>query len=165
MPHISVADLRWINWDALSAAGFKACVFDKDNTLCKPFAVEVDESLRGSVEAARAAFGGKLAIYSNSAGLAQYDPQGVLRVFCSISGCQLCVRRAAVRALSTVCIHGLQSSLAAPIRPLHAHFWLQLLYTTGEEAEALEAQFGIHCLRHTDKKPAGGCSELEAHFG
>jgi hypothetical protein len=35
----------------------------------------------------------------------------------------------------------------------------------GEEAEALEAAFDIHCLRHRDKKPAGSCDELEAHFG
>jgi phosphatidylglycerophosphatase GEP4 len=76
VPHLSVRDLRWIDWSALKAAGFKACVFDKDNTLCEPFAVDIDQKLRGSVEACRAAFGGKLAIYSNSAGLQQYDPKG-----------------------------------------------------------------------------------------
>jgi hypothetical protein len=38
-------------------------------------------------------------------------------------------------------------------------------HNAGEEADALEAAFGIHCLRHRDKKPAGSCDELEAHFG
>jgi hypothetical protein len=76
VPHISVADIRWVKWDALRAAGFRACVFDKDNTLCEPFALTVDPELAASVEAASAAFGGRLAIYSNSAGLEQYDPRG-----------------------------------------------------------------------------------------
>lgn len=110
VPHLSVKDIRWVDWGALKRAGFKACVFDKDNTLCEPFALDIDPKLRASVEECREAFGGKLAIYSNSAGLEQYDPRG-------------------------------------------------------EEAESLEASFGIHCLRHRDKKPAGSCDELEAHFG
>ncbi|KAI8468382.1 MAG: mitochondrial PGP phosphatase-domain-containing protein [Monoraphidium minutum] len=110
VPHLSVRDITWVDWPALRAAGFKACVFDKDNTLCEPFAPGVDAALLGALEGARAAFGGRLAIYSNSAGLQQYDPRG-------------------------------------------------------EEADALEAAFGIHCLRHRDKKPAGSCGELEAHFG
>lgn len=33
LPHLSVPDIRWVNWDALAAAGFRGCVFDKDNTL------------------------------------------------------------------------------------------------------------------------------------
>lgn len=33
LPHLSVADIRWVDWRALAAAGFKGCVFDKDNTL------------------------------------------------------------------------------------------------------------------------------------
>jgi phosphatidylglycerophosphatase GEP4 len=35
----------------------------------------------------------------------------------------------------------------------------------GEEAAALEAALGIPVLRHRDKKPAGGCAELEQLFG
>lgn len=35
----------------------------------------------------------------------------------------------------------------------------------GKEAASLEAALGIHVLRHTDKKPAGGAAELAAHFG
>ena len=33
LPHLSVADIRWVDWGALRAAGFRGCVFDKDNTL------------------------------------------------------------------------------------------------------------------------------------
>lgn len=36
---------------------------------------------------------------------------------------------------------------------------------TGKEAEELEKAFGIPVLRHTEKKPAGGCADMEAHFG
>lgn len=79
MPHILVRDIRWVNWGVLKAAGFKACIFDKDNTLCEPFALEIDPKLRASVEACREAFEGRLAIYSNSAGLRQYDPEGGLQ--------------------------------------------------------------------------------------
>lgn len=35
----------------------------------------------------------------------------------------------------------------------------------GEEAAALEAALGISVLRHTQKKPAGDCIELEQRFG
>jgi hypothetical protein len=38
-------------------------------------------------------------------------------------------------------------------------------FCAGKEAAQLEAAFGIPVLRHQDKKPAGGCTELEQHFG
>lgn len=76
MPHLSVPDIRSIDWAALSAAGFKGVVFDKDNTLTAPFSLEVEPRLRASLAAAGAAFGGRLVLYSNSAGLQQYDPHG-----------------------------------------------------------------------------------------
>ena len=60
--------------------GIKGIVFDKDNTLCRPFALEIDPDLKASVEECRAAFGGRVAIYSNSAGLQQYDPEGGQRL-------------------------------------------------------------------------------------
>lgn len=41
---------------------------------------------------------------------------------------------------------------------------LPSLYS-GREAAGLEADLGIHVLRHKDKKPAGGAAELSAHFG
>lgn len=104
-------DISWIDWAALKAAGFKACVFDKDNTLSEPFALVVPPQLLPSFQQCQAAFGAQsLVLYSNSAGLQQYDP-------------------------------------------------------LGEEAESLEKAFGVHVLRHTDKKPAGGCQELQAYCG
>lgn len=111
LPHLSVPDISWIDWAALRSAGFKACVFDKDNTLSEPFALEVPPALLPSFQACQAAFGAKkLVLYSNSAGLQQYDPQG-------------------------------------------------------EEAAALERAFGVHVLRHSDKKPAGGSQELQEYCG
>jgi hypothetical protein len=107
LPHVSVPDISWVDWRALRAAGFKAAVFDKDNTLCEPFALTVAPQLAASFAACQAAFGpGAVLLYSNSAGLAQYDPQGA-------------------------------------------------------EADALEAAFGVRVARHADKKPAGGCTELQ----
>lgn len=111
LPHISVPDISWIDWPALKAAGFKACVFDKDNTLCEPFALAVPPQLLPSFQQCQAAFGdSKLVLYSNSAGLQQYDPDG-------------------------------------------------------QEAATLESAFGVHVLRHEDKKPAGGCEELQRYCG
>lgn len=37
--------------------------------------------------------------------------------------------------------------------------------SAGEVAQKLEAALGIPVLRHTEKKPAGGPSDLERHFG
>ena len=37
--------------------------------------------------------------------------------------------------------------------------------SAGTEARALEQKVGIPVLRHTEKKPAGGSSSLEEHFG
>jgi phosphatidylglycerophosphatase GEP4 len=76
IPHISVKDISEIDWRALRSAGVKACVFDKDNTLCKPFALTVDPALLPSLEECLEAFDGKVALFSNSAGLEQYDPYG-----------------------------------------------------------------------------------------
>ncbi|KAF8061355.1 DTX44 [Scenedesmus sp. PABB004] len=110
LPHVSVPDITWVDWAALRAAGFKLCVFDKDNTLCAPFELAVPGRLAPAFAACRDAFGGAVCLYSNSAGLAQYDPRG-------------------------------------------------------EEAAALEGAFGVAVARHADKKPAGGCAELQAQFG
>ncbi len=41
LPHLSVRDITHVDWEALRAAGFQGCVFDKDNTLTTPFALEV----------------------------------------------------------------------------------------------------------------------------
>lgn len=76
LPHLSVRDITHVDWEALQAAGFKGCVFDKDNTLTAPFALEVDPPLRRSLDRCMEVFGGRVVLYSNSAGLEQYDPEG-----------------------------------------------------------------------------------------
>lgn len=76
IPHISVTDIRSINWEAMKTAGFKGLVFDKDNTLSEPFATVIDPRLANSLAKALEVFEGKAVLYSNSAGLEQYDPLG-----------------------------------------------------------------------------------------
>lgn len=112
LPHITVPDVAWLDWAVLSRAGFRAAVFDKDNTLTAPFDLSLPPRIAAALSDAASALGGRgaLALYSNSAGLQQYDPAGV-------------------------------------------------------EAGALEAALGLRVVRHTDKKPAGGVTELAAQLG
>ncbi|CAL4947018.1 unnamed protein product [Urochloa decumbens] len=78
LPHVSVQDIRWLDWAELRRAGFRGVVFDKDNTLTTPYAPALWPPLAASFDQCRAAFPpGALAIYSNSAGLKEYDPDGV----------------------------------------------------------------------------------------
>ena len=76
MAHVNVPDIRWVNWHALSAAGFKGCVFDKDNTLTEPYMLAVHEPLTASMQQCMEAFDGHIALLSNSAGLQEFDPAG-----------------------------------------------------------------------------------------
>ncbi|PAN28033.1 hypothetical protein PAHAL_5G126100 [Panicum hallii] len=78
LPHASVQDIRWLDWAELRRAGFRGVVFDKDNTLTAPYAPALWPPLAAAFDQCRAAFPpGALAIYSNSAGLKEYDPDGV----------------------------------------------------------------------------------------
>ncbi|CAL4960954.1 unnamed protein product [Urochloa decumbens] len=78
LPHVSVQDIRWLDWAELRRAGFHGVVFDKDNTLTAPYAPALWPPLAAAFDQCRAAFPpGALAIYSNSAGLKEYDPDGV----------------------------------------------------------------------------------------
>jgi phosphatidylglycerophosphatase GEP4 len=77
LPHLDVPDLRALDWPALAAAGFRGAVFDKDNTLTEPYARTLTPAGAAAVAGAVAAFGpGRVALLSNSAGLAQFDPHG-----------------------------------------------------------------------------------------
>ena len=78
LPHLAVPSIDSLDWGALARAGFRGCVFDKDNTLTAPYAAAVAPALRPALERCRAAFDGRLVLFSNSAGLAQYDPEGAL---------------------------------------------------------------------------------------
>ncbi|WVZ68532.1 hypothetical protein U9M48_017463 [Paspalum notatum var. saurae] len=78
LPHVSVQDIRWLDWAELRRAGFHGVVFDKDNTLTAPYAPALWPPIAAAFDQCRAAFPpGALAIYSNSAGLKEYDPDGV----------------------------------------------------------------------------------------
>lgn len=79
IPHCEVPDIRWVDWAALKAAGFKACVFDKDNTLTVPYEKRVHEPIAASLRRCVDVFGAEnVAVLSNSAGLTQYDPTGAV---------------------------------------------------------------------------------------
>lgn len=78
LPHVSVPSIAWLDWEALQRAGFDGCVFDKDNTLTEPYANEVAAHLLPSLRRCQQAFKGRLVLFSNSAGLVQFDPQGAV---------------------------------------------------------------------------------------
>ncbi|KAJ4885012.1 haloacid dehalogenase (HAD) superfamily protein [Raphanus sativus] len=73
LPHVSVRDLRYIDWGELKRKGFKGVVFDKDNTLTAPYSLAIWPPLRPSIEQCKAVFGHDIAVFSNSAGLTEYD--------------------------------------------------------------------------------------------
>ena len=54
--------------------------FDKDGTLTLPYADSVHPDLQQSLDACSAAFDCKVVLFSNSAGLFQFDPEGRARV-------------------------------------------------------------------------------------
>eukprot|EP00262_Sarcandra_glabra_P005282 TRINITY_DN166_c0_g1_i2.p1 TRINITY_DN166_c0_g1~~TRINITY_DN166_c0_g1_i2.p1 ORF type:complete len:234 (-),score=21.76 TRINITY_DN166_c0_g1_i2:105-806(-) len=74
LPHFCVPDIRCLDWAELAKRGFRGVVFDKDNTLTAPYSLRLWPSLSDSLDLCKSAFGGRVAIYSNSAGLYQYDP-------------------------------------------------------------------------------------------
>ncbi|KMZ64039.1 Phosphatidylglycerophosphatase [Zostera marina] len=76
IPHVSVADIRSIEWDVLEKAGFRGVVFDKDNTITAPYSLALWPLLESSFKKCCDAFPGKVAVLSNSAGLNEYDPDG-----------------------------------------------------------------------------------------
>jgi phosphatidylglycerophosphatase GEP4 len=79
IPHVEVPDIRWVDWRALKRAGFKACVFDKDNTLTAPYETTVEPRVSNALTECIAVFGAEnVAVLSNSAGLKQFDPTGAV---------------------------------------------------------------------------------------
>ncbi|KAF8409167.1 hypothetical protein HHK36_005241 [Tetracentron sinense] len=76
LPHLTVPDMRWVNWSELHRRGFKGVVFDKDNTLTAPYSLALWPPLESSLDLCKSVFGDNIAIFSNSAGLAQYDADG-----------------------------------------------------------------------------------------
>lgn len=76
LPHIGVRNIAALDWGALRKAGFKGCVFDKDNTLTEPYAHVVAPQLADSLADCKRQFDNQVVIYSNSAGLREFDPDG-----------------------------------------------------------------------------------------
>ncbi|KAK7316631.1 hypothetical protein RJT34_00245 [Clitoria ternatea] len=76
LPHISVPDIRYIDWAKLRRKGFKGVVFDKDNTLTAPYSLKPWPALESSLESCKLEFGPDIAVFSNSAGLHEYDHDG-----------------------------------------------------------------------------------------
>lgn len=77
VPHLETTDLRNVKWERLKGAGFQGCIFDKDNTLTEPYSLQVHPFVEESLEECIRVFGrDSVALYSNSAGLHQFDPDG-----------------------------------------------------------------------------------------
>ncbi|GFP87883.1 probable phosphatidylglycerophosphatase mitochondrial [Phtheirospermum japonicum] len=76
IPHVSVPDIRRIDWAELKKRGFEGVVFDKDNTITAPYSLSLWPPLTSSVEQCKSLFGTNVAVFSNSAGLYEYDPDG-----------------------------------------------------------------------------------------
>lgn len=68
LPHISIPDIRYIDWAELRRKGFKGVVFDKDNTITAPYSLTLWPLLESSLERCKAEFGPDIAVFSNSAG-------------------------------------------------------------------------------------------------
>lgn len=68
IPHVSVPDIRYIDWAELKNEGFEGVVFDKDNTLTVPYTLSLWPPLASSLELCKSLFGSNIAVFSNSAG-------------------------------------------------------------------------------------------------
>jgi phosphatidylglycerophosphatase GEP4 len=68
VPHLSAARLEGIDVDSLKRRGVKYVVFDKDNTISRPYEIEVYDKFKGKVEEFQRGFPGSVAILSNSVG-------------------------------------------------------------------------------------------------
>ena len=73
LPHISVSDIRYIDWAQLQRKGFKGVGFAKDNTITAPYTLTPWPPLGASLEQCKLVFGPDIAVFSNSAGLQEYD--------------------------------------------------------------------------------------------
>lgn len=68
LPHVSVPDVRYIDWGELQRKGFRGVVFDKDNTITAPYSLTLWGPIASSVERCKSVFGNDIAVFSNSAG-------------------------------------------------------------------------------------------------
>ncbi|GFS45365.1 haloacid dehalogenase (HAD) superfamily protein [Actinidia rufa] len=68
LPHVSVPDIRYMDWAELKRKGFRGVVFDKDNTITVPYSLALWGPLGSSIERCKSVFGNDIAVFSNSAG-------------------------------------------------------------------------------------------------
>ncbi|KAI4363886.1 hypothetical protein MLD38_020049 [Melastoma candidum] len=76
LPHVRVQDVRCIDWGELKRKGFKGVVFDKDNSITAPYSLKLWPPIAPSIERCKSVFGQNVAVFSNSAGLMEYDQNG-----------------------------------------------------------------------------------------
>lgn len=77
LPHVTVRDIRQLDWRRLHAAGIRGLVFDKDNCLTAPHVDSLAPEIEEAWAEARKVFGPQnILIVSNSAGTTS-DPLGV----------------------------------------------------------------------------------------
>ncbi|KAG2153207.1 HAD phosphatase [Suillus clintonianus] len=77
IPHLTVKDIRQIDFLALRNAGYRGAVFDKDNCLTIPYKDPLVPELEDAWRECREAFGeGNILIVSNSAGT-KFDAGGI----------------------------------------------------------------------------------------
>ncbi|KAL1560565.1 phosphatidylglycerophosphatase [Salvia divinorum] len=76
IPHVAVPDIRYIDWAELKKRGFQGVVFDKDNTITVPYSLSLWAPLGPTIEQCKSLFSSNIAVFSNSAGLSEYDPDG-----------------------------------------------------------------------------------------
>eukprot|EP00252_Welwitschia_mirabilis_P014204 TRINITY_DN31273_c0_g1_i1.p1 TRINITY_DN31273_c0_g1~~TRINITY_DN31273_c0_g1_i1.p1 ORF type:complete len:300 (+),score=25.72 TRINITY_DN31273_c0_g1_i1:166-1065(+) len=76
VPHLKVPDIRWINWEELKQRGCRGIVFDKDNTITAPYALNIWPSIADSLEDCKSVFKDQIVLLSNSAGLYGFDCDG-----------------------------------------------------------------------------------------
>eukprot|EP01091_Cochliopodium_minus_P020296 TRINITY_DN8831_c0_g1_i1.p1 TRINITY_DN8831_c0_g1~~TRINITY_DN8831_c0_g1_i1.p1 ORF type:complete len:218 (-),score=47.50 TRINITY_DN8831_c0_g1_i1:52-705(-) len=68
IPHFSVNNISKINWGKLKEAGINGIVFDRDNTLTKPYTNQIFEPIKESFEECKNVFGDRIVLFSNHAG-------------------------------------------------------------------------------------------------
>ena len=78
LPSMETPDIRNIDWEYLyEHQNIRGVMFDKDHTLTLPYASSLHPYAAASLEEAKRVFGARnVVLYSNSAGLRQYDPDG-----------------------------------------------------------------------------------------
>lgn len=69
VPHARVKTLAQVDWRSYKARGFTGVILDVDNTITLPYEAKPHAWVRDSLALCKACFKGRVALYSNSAGL------------------------------------------------------------------------------------------------